>query len=141
MPFGSRSNSCDIQLLELDVLPITTNGLDVLESFNFLVPDQGTSSVRLEHAGETLNFDLVFTSPTDEPPTLSFTPTDPLTMRVTFKNWGDGPFPTTTKEPVHVGSIGGRKLSLLIAVSRLGDNSELRNVIFTAYLGSEVAGG
>ncbi|MGQ4661630.1 DUF6864 domain-containing function [Lysobacter sp. F6437] len=123
------------------MLPITTNGLDVLESFNFLVPDHGTTSVRLEHAGERLKFDLVFNSPSEEPTSLSFAPSDPLTMRVTFTNWGEGPFATTTKEPVHVGSIGGRELFLLIAVNRLGDNAEIRNVVFTAYLGSEVGNG
>lgn len=123
------------------MLPITTNGLDVLDSFNFLVPNHGTTSIRLEHAGEKLTFDLVFDSPSEQPASLSFAPVDPLTMRVTFKNWGEGPFATSTREPVRVGSIGGRQLSLLIAVNRLGDNVGIRNVVFTAYLGNEVGNG
>jgi hypothetical protein len=123
------------------VLPITTNGLDVLESFNFLVPDHGTTTVRLEHADDRIKFDLVFNSSSQGPASLNFAPSDPLTMRVNFRNWGEGPFATTTKQPIHVGSIGGRELFVLIAVNKLGDNSEIRNVVFTAYLGSEVGNG
>lgn len=122
------------------MLPINTNDLDILESFTFLVPDHGKTSIRLVHAGEELTFEIFFVTSKEEDSELSFAPSDHLTMRITFKNWG-GPFATSTVKPVHVGSIGGRELSLLIAVTRLGDNSEIRSVIFTAYLGGEVANG
>lgn len=121
-------------------MKIRIGNLEVLEGGVFLVPSGEIAEIDLSDGQGTMK--LLFEFLADESGKANaetILGDTPDTLRIKLTNWGN-PLGTTFIKPIQIGTYASRELHLIISVSRIGALADVREVIYTFFLGGAVNG-
>ena len=113
---------------------------ELFESKTFLAIGLGETSITIGNEPESLNFILDFIQEDSKEQKLEILPVDNRTLKFKLTNWNNV-LGTSLLEPIEVGRINRRKFFILFSVKKAGNQGQVREVTFSAYLGEEIQDG
>ena len=113
---------------------------ELFESKTFLAIGLGETNITIGNEPESLNFILDFIQEDSKEQKLEILPVDNRTLKFKLTNWNNV-LGTSLLEPIEVGRIGQRKFFILFSVKKAGNQGQVREVTFSAYLGEEIQDG
>lgn len=116
--------------------------LELYDSATFLTLGLGETEVVFgdEAQGETITVILDFIDDGGNSPVVSWETINNNKVKGVLTNWNSS-LATTLAEPFTGGTLFNRDLVFNFSVSRIGKDSEARQVTFSVYLGQEVNNG
>ena len=113
---------------------------ELFESKTFLAIGLGETNITIGNEPESLNFILDFIQEDSKEQKLEILPVDNRTLKFKLTNWNNV-LGTSLLEPIEVGRINRRKFFILFSVKKAGNQGQVREVTFSAYLGEEIQDG
>jgi hypothetical protein len=108
-----------------------------IDSGVFILTQGLAPTIHLGSGNELIKLVLLFRSDPSGKSLVRADPVDNLTLRLAFENW-DNVLGTAFVDPIEIGTLHGRKLSINFVVRRIGNEGETREIAFSAYLAEEV---
>lgn len=117
---------------------VTYKNCDLFDSKCFVTMGrEAQTKIELEYRGEKIYFIMEFQVDETKQQKHEFVIPDNQTFMIKFTNW-ENPLGMGFTEPLDVGTIGSRKLFLVLWIKKAGSKSSCHEVTVSAYVGEEV---